>query len=63
MAIEFYNVKTRSKVSIDESQVKKVTYTPNSGSPRYAVRAEQDGVKLTKFVSKEFYDKLNVPEA
>lgn len=64
MAIEFYNVKTRQKVEVDESQVKKVVYQPKGqGSPRYAVRAEVDGTPLTKFVSKATYDSLNVPEA
>ena len=42
MAIEFYNVKTRQKVSVDESKVKKVVYNPKGSSPRYAVRAEVD---------------------
>lgn len=64
MPIEFYNVKTRQKVSIDESQVKKVKYAPKGqGSPRYALRAEYEGTPLTKFVSKDTYDSLDVPEA
>ena len=64
MAIEFYDVKTRQKVSLDESQVKKVTYQPKgSGGARYALRGSHDGRNLTKFVSKADYDKLNVPEA
>jgi hypothetical protein len=62
MAIEFYNVKTRQKVSVDESKVKKVVYNPKGSSPRYAVRAEVDGTALTKFVSKATYDSLNVPQ-
>jgi hypothetical protein len=63
VAIEFYNVKTRQKVQVEESSVKKVVYTPTSqGSPRYAVRTEVDGTPLTKFVSKATYDALNVPE-
>jgi hypothetical protein len=60
MAIEFYNVKTRQKVSVDESKVKKVTFQPKGGSTRYAVRAEWEGTPLTKFVSKATYDSLNV---
>lgn len=64
MAIEFYNVKTRQKVSVDESQVKKVVYTPQgNGNPRYAVRAQVDGTNLTKFISKATYDTLEVPVA
>lgn len=65
MAIEFYSVKSRQKVSIDESQVKKVVYHPqgSEGKPRYALRAEHEGSNLTKFISKDTYDTLNVPEA
>ena len=63
MAIEFYDVKTRQKVSVDESKVKKVTYQPKgTGGPRYGLRAEYEGRSLTKFVSKAEYDRLNVPE-
>jgi hypothetical protein len=63
VAIEFYNVKTRQKVSIDESNVKKVVYHPKGGgNPRYAVRAEDNGTALTKFVSKATFDSLDVPE-
>jgi len=64
--IEFYNVKTRSKVSVPEESVKKTTYerTKKDGSTqvRYALRAEYEGTKLTKFVSKDDWDKLNVPQ-
>lgn len=63
MAIEFYDVKTRQKVSLGDDKVKKVTYQPKgSGGARYAVRGEHEGRKLTKFVSKADYDKLNCPE-
>jgi hypothetical protein len=63
MAIEFYNVKTRQKVSVEESQVKKVVYNPKGSGPRYAVRAEVDGTALTKFVSRATYEALDVPAA
>lgn len=64
MAIEFYDVKTRQKVSVEEKDVKKIVYHPkqSGGSPRYALRGSYDGRALTKFVSKDNYDKLNVPE-
>ena len=64
MPIEFYNVKTRQKVSIPESDIKKVVYHPQGegGKPRYAVRAQHEGTNLTKFVSKETYDSLEVAE-
>jgi hypothetical protein len=60
MPVEFYNVKTRQKVQIDDSQIKKTKYsrTAKDGSIqyRYAFRAEDNGVNLTKFVSKETWD-------
>jgi Holliday junction resolvase len=65
VSIEFYDVKTRQKVSVDEANIKKVTYHPqgSGGKPRYAVRGEYEGRNLTKFVSKDAYDALNLPEA
>jgi hypothetical protein len=62
MAIEFYDVKTRSKVGIDESAVTKVTFNTKNGQVRYGLRAKtSDGRNLTKFVSKADWDALNVP--
>lgn len=64
--IQFYNVKTRKKVSVSSDKVKKVKFSKKTagGQTRntYAVRAEVDGAKLTKFVSKDDWDKLDVPE-
>jgi hypothetical protein len=61
MAIEFYDVKSREKVSIDESKVTKVTYQTKSGT-RYGLRAKtSDGRNLTKFVGKDAWDNLKVP--
>ncbi len=63
MAIEFYDVKLRKKVKVDESQVKKTTFTTKNGQKRYALRAKtEDGRNLTKFVSKSDWDSLPVPE-
>ena len=61
--IEFYNVKKKKKVQIDESNVEKHSYenTTKTGktSIRYAMKAvDDDGTKLTKFCSKADYDKL-----
>ena len=61
--IEFYNVKKKKKVSVDESSVSKQAYekTTKTGkqSIRYALKAvDEDGTKLTKFCSKADYDKL-----
>jgi hypothetical protein len=65
LAIEFYSVKHRRKVSVDESQVEKKTYereTAKGTQLRYALQAQTtvdgDSVKLTKFVSKEDHDRL-----
>jgi len=60
--MEFYSVKKRQKVEIPDSKVKKTVYGTNDRL-RYAVRAQDDdGTNLTKFVSKDTYDRLNVPE-
>jgi len=60
--IEFYDVVHKMKVTVKASEVEKVTYErqTKSGSTqiRYAVKAVKDGVKLTKFVSKETWDSL-----
>mgnify|MGYP001357396861 FL=1 len=62
MAIEFYNVKKRKKVQIDESSIEKVEYkreTTKGVQIRYAFKAQDDdGTNLTKFCSKADYDKL-----
>lgn len=58
--IEFYDVKNKTKVSVPATEVEKVTYereTKSGGKQiRYALKAVKDGVKLTKFVSKETWD-------
>lgn len=65
MGIEFYNVKIREKVEVPESAVRKVTYEreTKSGktSVRYGLRAEHEGTKMTKFVSKDDWDALDAP--
>lgn len=64
--IEFYDVKKRAKVSVSASQVKKTKYerpTKDGGTQvRYALKAEVDGSRLTKFVSKEMWDQVSAPE-
>jgi hypothetical protein len=63
MAVEFYDVKTRQKVKIEENQVKKTTFKTKNGQTRYGLRAKtDDGRNLTKFVSKGDWDTLDVPE-
>ena len=63
MPIEFYNVKKRKKVSVNESDVEKVTYDrqlkDGSTQTRYAFKAvDDDGTNLTKFCSKADYDAI-----
>jgi hypothetical protein len=66
MHIQFYNVKTKQKISIPKEKIKKIKYekkTVNGVRTSYALRANSDeGQKLTKFVSKEDWDRLDVPE-
>ena len=62
MAVEFYDVKTKAKVKVDDKEVTKTTFTTNNGQTRYGLRGKtKDGRNLTKFVSKADWDKLNVP--
>jgi len=63
--IEFYDVKKRAKVAVPVSSVKKTKYereTKDGGTQvRYAVKAEHEGSRLTKFVGKDLWDSLDVP--
>lgn len=61
--IEFYNVRKKQKVQIDESNVtKKLMEKPTKAgklSVRYSLKAvDDDGTKLTKFCSKADFDKI-----
>ena len=60
--MEFYNVKTRQKVDIPESCLRKRTLVRKDGKHTYAVTGEEDGTKLVRFVSEQQYDALQVPE-
>ena len=60
--MEFYNVKTRQKVDIPESGLRKRTLVQKNGKHTYAVTGEDNGTKLVRFVSKQQYDALQVPE-
>ena len=65
--MEFYNLKTRSRVEIPESDITKhkmVRATKTGEQTRYAVKATYEGTPLTKFVSQDTYDSLkDVKEA
>ena len=60
--MEFYNLKTRQKVDLPESGLRKRTLVQKNGKHTYAVTGEDNGTKLVKFVSKQQYDALQVPE-
>ena len=60
--MEFYNVKTRQKVDIPESGLRKSTLVQKSGRRTYLVTGEVNGTKLVRFVGKQQYDALQVPE-
>ena len=64
MAVEFYDIKFKKKVMIDEKNIVKVTFTTKSGGTRYGIRGTtEDGRGLTKFVSKDTWESMNVPTA
>jgi len=67
MPIEFYDVRKREKVAVDEGNIKKKTYTRETKAgktqTRYAFVAEVDGSKLTKFVSQTDWESLDRPLA
>jgi len=63
--VNFYDVKKREKVDVPVSKCVKVKYerpTKDGGTQvRFAVKAEVDGSRLTKFVSKETWEQLSCP--
>jgi hypothetical protein len=65
MPVEFYSVKHKRKVPVDETEIEKKTYdreTSKGTQTRYALQAQTtidgDPVKLTKFVSKDDFNRL-----
>ena len=61
--MEFYDVKTRMKVNVPDSKIKKVKYTQKNGQVRFALRGyTEDNRKLTKFVNKATWDGMPVAE-
>jgi hypothetical protein len=63
MGIEFYDVKSRQKVEVPESEVRKTKYTKEgSATVRYAFRATHNGTNLTKFVKESDWRALDAPE-
>ncbi len=68
--MQFYNLKTKSKVEIPDSDIKKRrsvrTTSRGTRQERYAVVADMDvdgkPVRMFKFVNKATFDSLNVTE-
>jgi len=60
--MKFYNVKTRQKVEIPDGDLRKNTLVQKNGRRTYLVTGEENGTKLVRFVSKQQYDALQVPE-
>jgi hypothetical protein len=65
MSIQFYDVKSRQKVDIPESDVRKTVYEQKAKdggvNKRYALRATYQGTNLTKFVKQADWEALNAP--
>jgi hypothetical protein len=62
MEVEFYDVKLKKKVRVEERNAVKTTFSTKNGQVRYGLRARtSDGRNLTKFVSKADWDKLHIP--
>ncbi len=63
MAIEFYDVKLKKKISVHEKDITKTKFTGASGRVTYGLRGKtDDGRSVTKFVGKAEWDTMNVPE-
>lgn len=62
----FYDVRSREKVEIDDSKLTKRKYESQTSTgktqTRYAVRAQHNGGNLTRFVTADLYNSLDVPE-
>ena len=66
MEIQFYDVKTRQKIGVPESEVRKTRFVKDTkdGGTRttYAFRTTHEGRRLSKFCSREDWESLDVPE-
>lgn len=65
MQVQFYDVKSRTKVMVDESDIKKTKYTRKVATGtqiRYALRGSYQGRNLTKFVNEADWKKMSVAE-
>lgn len=63
-SVEFYDVKTRKKINVDDKDIMKAKLNTKNGQVRYALRGKTpDGRTLTKFVSAKDFDTLKYKEA
>ncbi len=66
MPVSFYDVKTRQKVDVPETDITKTKYerTTSEGKTqvRYALRGKFEGRNLTKFVGQEAWDAMDAPQ-
>lgn len=64
--MKFYNVKKGKSVVIADSKCEKIIYTRKTATgiqERYAAKSvDDDGTKLTVFITKDAYDKLKCKE-
>jgi hypothetical protein len=65
MAVSFYDVKTRQKVDVPESDVTKTKYERTTAAGkvqvRYALRGKYQGRNLTKFVGESDWNSMSAP--
>ncbi|MBK8023510.1 MAG: hypothetical protein IPK19_19275 [Chloroflexi bacterium] len=60
--VEFYDVKTRQKVLVDEKDVVRATFKRKDGRVLYGLSAQlEDGRFLTRYVTKEEWDQVKEP--
>ena len=66
MEIQFYDVKTRQKVGVEESALRKTRFEKDTkdGGKRttYALLASHESRRLMKFCSRQDWEGLDVPE-
>ena len=63
--MQFYNLKTRSHVEVEDKDIQKkkmVRKTKSGEQTRYALMAKYDGTTLYKFVNEATYKATNAPE-
>lgn len=63
MAVDFYDVKLKKKVSVDDRHITKVKFESDGGRTTYGIRGKtSDGRVLTKFVSQKDWESMRVLE-